>query len=271
MAVNFPQNPEIGDTFEAADLLYTWDGTRWLSAFTPGLDYKGPKGDSGSTGATGPEPTQITVTESLDEDLNFSIPFVSGTSGTGITTVFKDTGGIVFNPFINLFNCQQVETENLVADIANVNDVNVRFVNPGSEREEGTNASGLFGDITINTPGAACTVLSIDVTGNAMTEINMVGQVRGTGDMVTAKYHMFASNGPNGFEVTSAQYITEAIPNPIDQPIASNGFVTNSELGVFYSRNSTNNKFINFGFYTKNAGTYVVDWKIGRNIVYLPS
>lgn len=55
MSVYFNPNPNIGDTAEDGDRIWTWNGTSWeltsdsyVEAGTPG-----PKGDDGATGATG--------------------------------------------------------------------------------------------------------------------------------------------------------------------------------------------------------------------------
>ena len=145
MAVEFPQNPSIGDTFEAAGLLYTWDGTRWLSAFTPGVDYTGPKGNDGATGATGPEPTEITVVESLDEDQNFALLFSQDSAPAGVATVFRDSGGIVYNPFINLMTTQQIVAENAVFEQTRAEDFILQFSGAG-EKVDGVTSSGFYGD-----------------------------------------------------------------------------------------------------------------------------
>lgn len=273
MAVAFPPNPEINDTFEAAGLLYTWDGTRWLSAFQPGVNYTGPKGDDGATGATGPEPGEITITQSTDDDLSYAIPFVSNDIPTGISTVFKDTDGLLYNPGTNLLSGQQLQMlgTRLVFAEVNAADQIVLFTNPSAQvNVDGVTASGFYGDITISNPNTASTVLSIDVTDNARTDVTLVGKIAATGDVVSGTYHIFNSGASEGFEVTNEQYITEAIPSPIDQPQGRFGFGGSTLLGVFYSRNSTNNKFVNFGFLTTAAGTYEIDWRISRVVTGMP-
>lgn len=56
MSVYFDPNPNIGDTAEDGDRIWTWNGTSWeltsdsyVEAGTPG-----PQGDDGATGSTGP-------------------------------------------------------------------------------------------------------------------------------------------------------------------------------------------------------------------------
>lgn len=48
MAVNFPQNPTVGDQFDVGDTTFIWDGEKWDTAQAPGKP-----GASGATGAQG--------------------------------------------------------------------------------------------------------------------------------------------------------------------------------------------------------------------------
>ena len=57
MAVSFPQNPQVGDTYIANNFVYIWDGQAWVSqaGLTGGAGpgATGPTGPAGADGATG--------------------------------------------------------------------------------------------------------------------------------------------------------------------------------------------------------------------------
>jgi hypothetical protein len=61
MPINFPNNPDVNDTFLYDSILYTWDGVSWGATIAPGeigpTGPTGPKGEDGTIGvdgATGP-------------------------------------------------------------------------------------------------------------------------------------------------------------------------------------------------------------------------
>ena len=67
MSVNFPPNPQPGDSFPSeAGTIYIFDGEKWVSA-VPNPDYAdiqgatGPQGQDGQTGATGPQGPAIDI------------------------------------------------------------------------------------------------------------------------------------------------------------------------------------------------------------------
>ena len=51
MAVNFPNNPNINDTFVSNGVTFKWDGNAWKLPASPGV--KGLKGEKGETGQKG--------------------------------------------------------------------------------------------------------------------------------------------------------------------------------------------------------------------------
>ncbi len=58
MAVSFPQDPQIGDTYSSGTFVYEWDGQKWISVGgESGGAGVGPPGPAGPTGATGPDST----------------------------------------------------------------------------------------------------------------------------------------------------------------------------------------------------------------------
>ena len=68
MAVSFPQDPQVGDTYSTGTFVYEWDGQKWVSiagqSGGAGIGATGVAGASGATGATGAEgPTGATGAE----------------------------------------------------------------------------------------------------------------------------------------------------------------------------------------------------------------
>ena len=54
MAANFPNNPNTGDEFTSNGVTFTWDGSAWKQASTPGVKgLKGEKGEKGEKGIKG--------------------------------------------------------------------------------------------------------------------------------------------------------------------------------------------------------------------------
>ena len=51
MAANFPNSPNINDTFTSNGVTFKWDGTAWKQPSSPGV--KGTKGDQGEKGKKG--------------------------------------------------------------------------------------------------------------------------------------------------------------------------------------------------------------------------
>ena len=51
MAANFPNSPNTNDTFTSNGVTFTWDGTAWKQAASPGV--KGTKGEVGEKGQKG--------------------------------------------------------------------------------------------------------------------------------------------------------------------------------------------------------------------------
>ena len=51
MAANFPNSPNINDTFTSNGVTFKWDGTAWKQPSSPGV--KGSKGDKGEKGEKG--------------------------------------------------------------------------------------------------------------------------------------------------------------------------------------------------------------------------
>jgi len=67
MAVQFPQNPQEGDTFISGNLIFVFEGDKWVGANNSSLDSisgpagpAGPTGDTGDTGPTGPQGNSVT-------------------------------------------------------------------------------------------------------------------------------------------------------------------------------------------------------------------
>jgi len=48
MAIDFPDNPEVGGTFAVGSVVYSWDGVRWNASIAAGPT--GPKGEIGLDG-----------------------------------------------------------------------------------------------------------------------------------------------------------------------------------------------------------------------------
>ena len=94
-AIIFPQNPEVGDTFESNGVLFSWNGEQWISAVTDS-NFIGVTGPIGATGIEGPPGPSVTgppgpsVTGSTGPD---GPPGPSVTGSTGIAGPPGPTGG----------------------------------------------------------------------------------------------------------------------------------------------------------------------------------
>jgi hypothetical protein len=49
-AIDFPNTPQVNDTFTAGVITWKWDGTTWKSQ---GIQIQGPEGPQGDTGPAG--------------------------------------------------------------------------------------------------------------------------------------------------------------------------------------------------------------------------
>jgi hypothetical protein len=56
-AIDFPNDPELNETFTAGNTTWQWDGSVWSVIRTPIVGPTGPAGETGTTGATGPTGT----------------------------------------------------------------------------------------------------------------------------------------------------------------------------------------------------------------------
>jgi hypothetical protein len=52
-AINFPDTPQVNDTFTAGVITWKWDGTTWKSQGTQIQGPEGPQGDQGPAGEAG--------------------------------------------------------------------------------------------------------------------------------------------------------------------------------------------------------------------------
>ncbi len=261
MAVEFPTNPSINDTFVAADVIYTWDGTRWLSAFTPGLDYKGPKGNTGATGPTGPASDTLTIVESADEDLFFGVLFAQQDVPTGVTTVFRDTGGIVYDPGSNTLRTEIIQCDVFAPKTAVVERYLQLFDDDGSF-VAGRTTDGISGSRTITAELTTSPIYAIDVDDSAQTTINIFVSCIATGNIVQQNYTLWRTAAADGFTVTTWQGAGVAPKDPIDDVSIDNGVVADPLLGLYFQRNATNNTVFTLGTFTKIAGSYDVTYRI---------
>ena len=107
MAVEFPQDPQTGDSFESGGVIYSWDGRKWVSAFQPNIDYTGPRGPQGATGPQGPtDAIELTIAPDLNE--NRPLVFASTVGGTGTIPLQTEPGIVYFNPAKNELYSQNV-------------------------------------------------------------------------------------------------------------------------------------------------------------------
>ncbi len=273
-SILFPANPDIGDTFESGGVIFSWTGEQWISAVTDanfigvtgstgatGIGVTGPQGDS-ITGATGPTSDKVEVVQSLDEDTEFSVLFADGSETSGVTTVFKDSGGLSFNPFINRIIGRQAQFESTVNEFTvSYNEV-LRFTDISDDILDGYVCTGSWGEATISTELTAQTVFATDISGYTQADIHMYGRVNATGAIVNARFTLYLIQGTDGFLLTDHTGGAFPFPSPIDTLTAYNGVFPDPTLGMFYQRDAANPTRILLGFYTKVAGTYDVQWKI---------
>jgi hypothetical protein len=52
-AINFPDTPQVNDTFTAGVITWKWDGTTWKSQGAQIQGPEGPQGDQGPAGEAG--------------------------------------------------------------------------------------------------------------------------------------------------------------------------------------------------------------------------
>ena len=270
MAVNFPQNPTVGDTFEAADLLYTWDGTRWISSFTPGLDYKGPKGNTGATGPVGPASDTVTVVESADEDLNFSLLFAEQNVPTGVTTIFRDTGGISYDPGSNQLTTQIVECQ-IIAPATIIAEQYLQGFDNNGTTVGGRTIDGIAGSRTVDTELTTIPIYAIDVVDNAQTVLDIFVSCIATGNIVQQKWTLWRTAAADGFTVTNWQDLVVDPNDPIDATEVDNGVIADPLLGLYFQRNSTNNTVFTLGTFTRLAGTYDLTFRIEVSRYSIPN
>jgi hypothetical protein len=76
-AINFPDSPNINDTFSANSLTWQWNGTVWKAIPTPG--YTGSFGYTGSSGYTGSQGAGYTGSQG-DVSKAFAIAMAVGLS-----------------------------------------------------------------------------------------------------------------------------------------------------------------------------------------------
>lgn len=261
MAVVFPTNPVINETFEAAGLIYTWDGTRWISAFTPGTDYKGPKGNTGATGPVGPPSNEVTVAESDDEDIGFAVLFAQQSVATGVTTIFRDSGGVIFNPATNTFATEIIRTVVVESDINVTEQYVQRFIDGGSVID-GRSVSGVYGNLNIGTELVANPIFATDVDTYAQVNLKLYVQCNATGNIVQQVYTLWRTAAADGFTITNWQNDGYAPQNPIDNIVTDSGVIADPLLGIYFQRNSTSNTIFTVGTFTKLAGSYDLQFKI---------
>ena len=222
----------------------------------------GPTGPTGLTGPTGPTSDRVEVVQSLDENTEFAVLFADNAEASGVTTVFKDSGGIVYNPFINRLIGRQAQFESTVNEFAvSYNEV-LRFTDISDDIVDGYVRIGSWGSTTINTELTAQTVFATDVGGFAQTDIHMYGRVDATGAIVNARFTLYLIQGTDGFLLTDEGGGAFPFPTPIDTLTPYSGVFTDPTLGMFYQRDAANPTRILLGFYTKVAGTYDIQWKI---------
>ena len=270
MAVSFPQNPTVGDTFEAADLLYTWDGTRWISTFTPGLDYKGPKGNTGATGPVGPASNAVTVVESADEDLNFALLFAEQNVPTGVTTIFRDTGGLAYDPGSNTLRTEAIECQ-VIAPKTLIGEQYLQTFDDNGTFYGGRIIDGISGSRTISTELTTNALYAIDVVDAAQTELNIFISCIATGNIVQQKYTLWRTAAADGFTVTNWQNLAIAPNVPIDATEVDNGVIADPLLGIYFQRSSTNNTVFTLGTFTRLAGTYDITFRIEASRYNIPN
>ena len=81
-SINLPKNPQPSDTYEINDILYTWDGSKWISIAAIHDDYSGATGATGPIGATG-----------VSIEGSSGIQGATGAQGpVGISTIIGATG-----------------------------------------------------------------------------------------------------------------------------------------------------------------------------------
>lgn len=100
MAVSFPTDPQPGDSFEAGGVIYSWDGTRWVGAFTPSSNYTGATGLTGATGPQGPNDA-IELSQASDVNENRPLVFSSEISGVGTVPLQTEAAAAFYNPVKN--------------------------------------------------------------------------------------------------------------------------------------------------------------------------
>ncbi len=202
------------------------------------------------------------VVQSLDEDIEFSVLFADSSNASGVTTIFKDSGGLSFNPFTNVLGGRITQFDTVLSTF-NVSENQILKFNDSEDNEiDGHVFSGAYGDLTISTELTAQTVFATDVADNAQTDIHIYGRINATGAIVNARFTLYLIQGTDGFLLTDHTGGAFPFPSPIDTLTAYNGVFPDPTLGMFYQRDAANPTRILLGFYTKVAGTYDIQWKV---------
>ena len=139
MALSFPSNPYVGQTYVAPNgYTYTWDGTKWYVS----------SGGSGGGGGGGSAPIRVLNTGSLVNSattvLNFigkGISVVTNNSNTNQVDVTVANAGLTFFSELNVTQSADHDLNSLTA-VSNANNASVAFSPKGS----GANQADVGGD-----------------------------------------------------------------------------------------------------------------------------
>lgn len=168
MALNFPTNPSVNDTYEEDSKSWIFNGKAWV--FNPAIGATGPAGPAGEAG----QGIRIAGTVATSADLEF--PY-SGSSGDMF--IAQDTGnGHVWNELIQLSD--DLFSGNTWTDIGPIR-----------------GPAGPAGDSWNNKPSEMSTVLASDGSGDGVTDLMTL---MGTGSSST-------NNESNNFTATLTQDI----------------------------------------------------------------
>ncbi len=196
----------------------------------------------------------VFVSESVDDDAAYSLPFVSNTvSGSAQLGLTRDTGGITFNPFSNLFAVSKINSDQIRSELFYVDslDLNDDVSGQGHLINSNTNFWAVDG---INDQNDT---ISYNMTNNSRMTIDWTYTSDDNSTIYADRLIAYQSSG--GQLIAHCVGLTPSTVTGTRQPFASN--ISDPDIGiyVFQDGGALN---LGLGLYKKTAGFLSGSWRV---------